>query len=255
MIHDDRRLAELEAASYATKDPTWRYLDVSAVLTERSGVNVLAFPGTDSLANAARDAAAWPTFDRRLGICPFGALQGANELTRLIAASLKRDKPLQPIGHSLGGWLALLVGARLALKGYAVLWPVTWGAPKPGCRKFARVARRVFRGEPRRYHNGNDPVPDAPPREILGVPLVPYRHASPAIAIGRPALDPISCHFLDSYRASMDVALALARTLDLADVARSAIAADDFASALVQMEDLCPPTAAPWPRPASALSA
>ncbi len=230
---DDRRLAELEAEAYATHDPTWRWRDVSAVLTQRADVNIIAFPGTDSLANAVRDAEAWPSFDRRLGVCPYGALQGADALAQLIAASLKPDKPVQPIGHSLGGWLALQSGVKLALRGYTVLWPVTWGSPKPGCGKFTRLAWRVFRGTPRRYVNGNDPVPTAPPKDLLGVPLIPYRHASPANAIGRPAVDPISCHFLDAYRAAMDVAIALERTLDLADQARSRIAADDFSMAIL----------------------
>lgn len=229
---DDRRLAELEAEAYAARDPTWRWRDVSAVLTERHDINIIAFPGTDSLANAVRDAEAWPAFDRQLGICPFGALQGAEHLTQMILASLKPDKLVLPIGHSLGGWLALLVGAKLALRGYAVQWPVTWGSPKPGCKKFSRVARRIFRGEPRRWVNGNDPVPDAPPKEFFKLPLIPYQHASPATAIGRPTFNPLDCHFLEAYRAAMDVAMALERTLDIADQARSRIAADDFAGAI-----------------------
>lgn len=251
-MFDDRPLAELEAKAYRTKTPTWRWRDVSAVLTERSDVNIIAFPGTDSLANALRDAEDWPSFDRRLGVCPFGALQAAKHLTRLIVPTLKPDKPVQPIGHSLGGWLALQGGVELALHGYDVLWPVTWGSPKPGCGKFTRLAWRVFRGTPRRWVNGNDPVPTAPPKDLFFIPLVPYRHATAAVTVGRPSLNPIDCHYLESYQAAMDAALAFARALDPADVGRSALAADDFAAALVQTGDLCPPTADPWPSPASA---
>lgn len=185
---NDLALAQLSASAYS-QPPTFAASDLHAVLTG----NVLAFRGT------TKDVLDWiydievfgRTKDKALGTMHAGFLAAGEALYALARSKLPPDVILT--GHSLGGALALVVGALMCVAGTPPAAIVTFGAPRVGMMKCRRVLSKVTI---RQWRNGNDPVPAVPPW--------PFLHMVKTLtAIGQPSRDPLLCHFIASYVAAM----------------------------------------------------
>lgn len=147
-------------------------------------LDFLAIPGTD---NAQDPAYA------RMGPVHSGFLIGALALLPAVKADLA-GKPYSLTGHSLGGALALLVGALMVQDGHPPDQIVTFGAPKVGFQAFADVLSAV---PVREYKYGADPVP-----------LVPefFDHVCRPIHLGKPLRDLFSNHAIVNYIGALPAA-------------------------------------------------
>ncbi len=186
----DQQLAEASAATY--RNPaTGQIADIYWCNTAVGESTVVAFRGTVTAANWLRDLNWKPTLDEDLGWCHRGFLAGA----RLFLEKFVGDRrPLILTGHSLGGALALTVGAlMLGRPIFDVSSIVTFGAPRVGMGKFVQ---RLSTVSIRQYRRGNDPVTEVP----IAVWPFWFQHArAPLIGVGTPARVPISCHSANGY--------------------------------------------------------
>ncbi len=142
---------------------------------------VLAFRGTDGLADAKTDIKArkdrrpWLTGRAHRGF--LGALE--HVWPSIYAALSQAEESAAPMplriyvcGHSLGGALATLAAARLSRLCFAVTGCYVYGCPRVGNRAFARSLDRAYLpGKYFRVNNNNDIVTRLPPW------LFGYRHA------------------------------------------------------------------------------
>lgn len=197
---DDLVLAGLAKSAY-TDTPKWVFEDVSATLTEIDGKYVIAFRGTklgngfESIEDVIRDVDFVPQITKTMGPLHHGFYEGAKNIYNQAKDELA-GKEVWPIGHSLGGGMALPFGAMLHLDGLNLGGIVTWGAPRAG---FLRLRAVLSDKTVRQYRNGNDPVPNVPP--------FPFQHCSELIQIGEPDyIQAIKCHFMEHYIASMNAA-------------------------------------------------
>ena len=186
----DFRLCYDVATSY--KNATWWSGELSALYIKTSNERVIAIPGTKKeIGEWLEDFEAWPIWDSKLGICHKGFRDGA--------WALWRNSPLSSVdfggaivtGHSLGGALAILLGAIMTINNSVPKAIVTFGAPRCGSWKVRSILKSV---PIRSYRNGNDPVPD--------VPWLPGIYVRPRaqIEIGAPQHDPLVCHHIGSYQ-------------------------------------------------------
>ncbi len=190
----DAALAALCAETYA-RPGSWRAGDLSAIYTVREGRRIIAIRGTTrDPRDWLRDLSAMPKYDRDLGFCHAGFLAGALALYR---ASPLADHDFSSViltGHSMGGALALLLGAVTLSLRHPPALIVTFGAPRCGSWKLRRLLRRV---PLRLYRNGDDPVPDVPWLPAL------YLHPRALMPIGEPAFEPLADHPIAAYRRAL----------------------------------------------------
>jgi hypothetical protein len=167
---------------------------------------VVAFRGSVTAEDWARDFICAPVMDRenpQLGLCHAGFLDGAASVVAAIAAAVGSNK-CYLTGHSLGGALALGVGALLVCSGKSPEAIVTFGAPRYGMAKFVAVLQPIV---VRQYRRGNDPVPLVP---FDVPPILQFLDArAPLIAVGVAQRDPFACHAIAGYVADVAKYLAL----------------------------------------------
>lgn len=102
------------------------------------------------------------------------------KLQDALSESRTAQQPLWLGGHSLGGALALLAGARLQLQEQIPVQGVyTFGQPRAGNYSFARAFDQAFEGRGIRFINNNDIVPHVP----LPGPRLRYWHTERLIYI------------------------------------------------------------------------
>jgi hypothetical protein len=170
---------------------------------------VVAFRGSVTAEDWARDFICAPVVDRQnpqLGSCHAGFLDGAESVLNAITAAVGNHQ-FCLTGHSLGGALALGIGALLACSGKQPAAIVTFGAPRFGMAKFVVALQPIVI---RQYRRGNDPVPLVP---FDVPPLLQFLDArDPLIAIGVAQRDPFACHAIEGYVADVDVYLARAQS-------------------------------------------
>jgi predicted lipase len=134
---------------------------------EESGIEVIvredsvfAFRGTDEPLDAIRDIRIIPLWTKDLGWCPAGFLKASKRLvTKVMSECMARDIEPEDItltGHSLGGAVALIVGALLVRDEVKVKEIVTFGAPRCGRLKILDDTDVTM------YRHGKDIVPMVP---------------------------------------------------------------------------------------------
>lgn len=188
-------LPRLAAEAYRIA-PDWEYEDASACLMYLDGQPVIAFPGTQLTdpGDWFTDAASLiPAPDARLGWCGWGFLDRGRGLYEKLCDDAPFDCVL--VGHSLGGALAITIGAMMAADGRAPARIETYGAPRVGGERLAKLLYRI---PGNRWRRGNDPVPDVPPE---------WEHDRPLRQIGVPQDNPLACHSMIGYAADVKAAL------------------------------------------------
>lgn len=198
----DLECAQRCAATYADA-PTLPVPDTGTdccVTTEPDGTVVVAFRGSTTAEDWARDFVCAPIEDRehpQLGHCHAGFLDGAQSIVCEVQTAIG-GKPFVVTGHSLGGALALGVGALLLCAGRAAAAIVTFGAPRFGMAKFVGAISSL---PVRQYRRGNDPVPLVP---FDVPPLLQFLDArDPLLAVGVAQRDPFACHSITGYVADV----------------------------------------------------
>ena len=155
------------------------------VLVKKS---VFAFRGTDEPLDALRDLRILPLWTRELGFCPAGFLKASKRLVNKVTSiCLERDidyKNIELTGHSLGGAVALILGALMVRDEIPTKQIVTFGAPRCGRLK-------ILDGVPvTQYRHGKDVVPLVPP--------LMSRH-NKLLELGRPGDSWVKDHFVVNY--------------------------------------------------------
>jgi hypothetical protein len=170
------------------------------ITTESDSSVVIAFRGSVTAEDWARDFICAPVVDRahpQLGHCHAGFLDGAESILDEVNVAIG-NKAVIVSGHSLGGALALGVGALLVCAGKPPAAIVTFGAPRFGMAMFVKALAAV---PVRQYRRGNDPVPGVP---FDVPPLLQFLDArDPLIAIGVAQRDPFNCHSIAGYVADI----------------------------------------------------
>jgi hypothetical protein len=179
-------LARLAGAAYRGPWSGRVALDCKYDLLPRDGEVVVVMPGTDPAdpLDWLRDLDARPRCFPEIGVCHAGFGAGATMIAGKVAPALAGERRLLTVaGHSLGGALALALGALLIARGYRVR-VVTFGAPRVAffCNfALCRLAREA--GELAEYRRAGDPVPAVPPRPF-------YKPVTRGIALGVALPDP-----------------------------------------------------------------
>lgn len=164
-----RRFAELSLEAY-TKLATVTRSDIHFVVSEIDGEVVVAFRGTvlSDLADVVRDIQIADRTDPAVGHVHSGFWFGASYVVLDVALAV-HGRRFHLTGHSLGGALALLVGAMLTARGVKPASIVTFGAPRVGYFDFVKALDGL---DITLYRKGNDVVPSVP----FYTPLTPYEH-------------------------------------------------------------------------------
>lgn len=123
--------------------------------------NIFAFRGTDEPKDALRDMRILPLWTRELGWCPAGFLKASRRLVnKVTSVCLEKDidhKNIILTGHSLGGAVALILGALMTRDEIPPVEIVTFGAPRCGRLKILDSVPVT------QYRHGKDIVPTVPP--------------------------------------------------------------------------------------------
>ena len=123
--------------------------------------NVFAFRGTDEPLDIIRDLRILPWWMSELGWVPAGFAKAARRLMpKCLSECMARDideKEITLTGHSLGGAVALIVGALMVRDEIKPKQIVTFGAPRCGRLKLLDNIPVTC------YRHGKDVVPLVPP--------------------------------------------------------------------------------------------
>ena len=123
--------------------------------------NVFAFRGTDEPKDVIRDLRILPWWISELGWVPAGFAKAARRLIpKCLAECMERDiepDAIELTGHSLGGAVALIVGALMVRDEIFPKQIVTFGAPRCGRLKILDPIPITC------YRHGKDIVPLVPP--------------------------------------------------------------------------------------------
>lgn len=167
---------------------------------DRSAV-LVAFQGTHDVAQALEDLDVRPRFMAGVGYVHHGFSELAEAAFPLVRdLAIEIGKPLVLAGHSLGGAVALLVGALLVRANLPPATVLAFGAPRIS---VGAAVGRVYRRDRTPlflYRHGADLVPELPPV---------FSHPAELIQIGPPGdgiEDGIADHAIDRYVAALEAA-------------------------------------------------
>ena len=150
--------------------------------------NVFAFRGTDEPLDAVRDLRILPLWTKELGFCPAGFLKASKRLVNKVTSMcLGREidhENIELTGHSLGGAVALIVGALLMRDEIKPRQIVTFGAPRCGRLKILDEVPVT------QYRHGKDIVPLVPPL---------MRRHNELLNYGKPGGGYIRDHYMINY--------------------------------------------------------
>lgn len=181
----DRRLCQLCADSYT--EPL-HYSDGAThfLLTKEDGHTIIAFRGSDSKLDWARNFLAFPLSGKHAGF-----LASATKAW----ARVPSEGPIVLTGHSAGGAIAKLIAAFFVGVGKAPVKVTTFGAPKVFGGIFHsayEISWHEVAGTD--YVNGGDPVPLTPAH---------YRRIRDLKAIGENSRIRFEDHLIAEYLTSM----------------------------------------------------
>ncbi|MGA2492061.1 MAG: lipase family protein [Roseiarcus sp.] len=163
---------------------------------------VVAIPGThpEDPLDWIRDLSTLPWPFPAIGVCHSGFGSGGTAIAECVLAAVRGDARLMTVvGHSLGGALALIVGARLIRAGYRTRI-VTFGAPRVAFRLNLALWRHLRRAEQLvEYRRAGDPVPHVPMRPL-------FRHMTRGAALGQAVREPIANHAIGLYATDLAAA-------------------------------------------------
>lgn len=150
--------------------------------------NIVCFRGTDEVRDWVTNIRFLPWWNKGIGWCPAGYLKTSYLILIEVLTQLAKEgipaSELVLTGHSLGGAMAMLSGAKLKHAGIPPREIVTFGAPKCGRLKLLDEVTVT------QYRNGKDIVPSLPP--------LMRRHKKP-VQIGKPD-HRIRDHYIKNYR-------------------------------------------------------
>ena len=202
MIATDASLSAFAAASY-TAVPTFhgaaRTESIRAVVSTEGDGLVVAFPGSVTLNDWLEDFKAMPVSDSDITTSPHGWIvhQGFLEAADSVFDPVRdavAGKPYALTGHSLGGAIALLIGATLAARyDHPPIRITTFGAPRVGLGGYVDATRSM---EIYEFRFGNDIVTQVPT-------FLEHAKGLDPIRVGEPRLDFLSCHHLPNYIAAI----------------------------------------------------
>lgn len=170
----DYTLAQASIDAYSHH--TWSTdADIEALVGWWEGEYVIAFRGTEfDFEDILRDIRGVPWYDNDLGWCHSGFLKGARSVWPHVKREIQDNPPYVLTGHSLGGALALIVGAMMVKNETPPKLIVTFGAPRPAFGHLGDILKDV---EIRQYKHGNDCVTSHP------WPLWGFRHPRDLIQV------------------------------------------------------------------------
>ena len=155
------------------------------VLVKKS---VFAFRGTDEPLDALRDLRILPLWTRELGFCPAGFLKASKRLVNKVTSICLEygidHQNIELTGHSLGGAVALILGALLMRDEIKPAQIVTFGAPRCGRLKILDEVLVT------QYRHGKDIVPLVPPL---------MRRHNELLEYGKPGGSYIKDHYMSNY--------------------------------------------------------
>jgi len=130
-----------------------------AIVRETAGGLVVAFPGSDNLPCWIADLDAIPMDVPGMGSVHRGFYEAWNSISVDVLAAID-GRPVTLVGHSLGGSIALVAAACMAVGGNP---PSAVYAFEPARVSYDMTLRILLRQIPLHlYRNGSDPVTDLP---------------------------------------------------------------------------------------------
>ena len=188
MAISHQQLSRLCAEGYQRSDFEEANIEVVVQKSLDTGGAVFAFRGTDEPLDALRNIRFLPVWTREVGWCPAGFLKASKRLVnKVTSVCLEQDidhKAIELTGHSLGGAVALIVGALMTRDEVPPLQVVTFGAPRCGRLKILDEVPVT------QYRNGKDIVPLVPPL---------MRRHNKLLEYGKPGKGYIKDHFMLNY--------------------------------------------------------
>lgn len=158
---DDQTIANVLSIGRPTRYTGTSELVPSWMVANFPDATVIAFAGTT-------EAGQWLSYATELGVVACADVGGmayrpfetwANEIADRLASQVPATGPMAFVGHSLGGVMAHLVAAKIAVRQTRLVSVYTSGCPLLGDDEFTRLARPVA-------HNvivASDVIPMLPP--------------------------------------------------------------------------------------------
>lgn len=177
-----RAIELLNLAEVAYDNPNIVGGNAQAFHHEYDTYQILAVAGTNSVLDALQDAAAFPVHRDWAGDVHQGVIHHLEEILPAIIQRLVPGKPVELVGHSLGGGVVQVLALRLLLAGFSVSRVTTFGGLRVGLSSW--VDKYEQANIPTiRWINGCDPVPHAPPCPV-------FYHAGPGVGLVNGILEP-----------------------------------------------------------------
>ena len=186
----DHDLSELALLSYAPREQiearfgsqmrVYRTQNARAIVLERSDRCVVAFTGTDDLADVRSDIRGH-LVQHSVGRVHAGFLAYLLQIWgRIRTALLTAGKPVVFVGHSLGAAAATIAALDWCHSGLTVERLVTFGSPRVGDAKFAAAVDACSFNHAR-YVSCADVVSRIPRLACWPLPPTPYKHCGTMI--------------------------------------------------------------------------
>jgi len=173
---------------------------VRALSRPSTAGRVIAFQGTQDIDQALADLDIGPEHIIGLGDMHEGIWRATKSASTLCDKALG-DEPGILTGHSLGGALALALGAHRCLRGRPPLAIITFGAPRVGVGPALRLLFEQHGVDVRLYRHGADPIPYLPPCIEA---FADWEHPADLIQIGeRGEFPEIADHAIAGYVAAL----------------------------------------------------
>jgi hypothetical protein len=147
-----------------------------AIVRDTADGRVIAFPGTDSIADLMADFDVTPTAVPSLGRIHNGFWRAWSAISVQVE-SAAGDAPVTFVGHSLGAALSIIAGAARVAAGKPV--QAIYGFEPPRVSPEPTIGNVLSTTSVILYKNGNDAVTDVPPLwpqsgQLIGIGKATY---------------------------------------------------------------------------------